>query len=394
MDPVTVPSEPIVPKHNHEDRRRADSTPSKKRRTAVGYVRVSTTMQADDGLSLEAQRAAIAAYCSSHDLQLLRVYQDVESGARSDRTGLRDALASKANVFVVIKFDRISRSIKHFCQLYEDYFAHSMELVAIREAIKLDSALGRALVSILLVFAQMEREATGERTRDAIQHINSMGYFFGKVPFGKRAVPAPDNPRYRILVSDEEEQKVLAHIKSLFDRGIKPTPVAVILNEQKIAPPQGKRWTTSLVFNLKLRMGWQVAKPHNARNHTDQEVKARMTELWSTGRTYQQVANILNEEGYLPRKGAKFTNGIVRVLLRGTVTKAVLTPRAFAEQYLASCLEEKPSLAALAEILRRHGYATPRGNTHWWPAQVRELLAGRFDSHYSSKGIGAGASLS
>jgi len=119
-----------------------------------------------------------------------------------------------------------------------------------------------------------------------------------------------------------------------------------------------------------------------------------MTELGSTGRTYHQVANILNEESYLPRRGPKFTHGIVRTLLRGTVTKAVLTPRAFAEQYVASCAEEKPSLAALAEILRRHGYATPRGNTHWWPAQVRELLAGRFDSYYSIQGIGAGASLS
>ena len=73
MNAVTVPSESTVPKHNHEERRRADSALSKKRRTAVGYVRVSTTMQADDGLSLEAQRAAIAAYCSSHDLQLLRI---------------------------------------------------------------------------------------------------------------------------------------------------------------------------------------------------------------------------------------------------------------------------------------------------------------------------------
>ena len=42
-----------------------------------------------------------------------------------------------------------------------------------------------------------------------------------------------------------------------------------------------------------------------------------MTELGSTGRTYHQVANILNEESYLPRRGPKFTHGIVRTLLRG-----------------------------------------------------------------------------
>lgn len=234
------------------------------RRTAVGYVRVSTSMQADDGLSLDAQRAAIVAYCSSHDLQLIRICQDIVSGAKSERAGLRDALATKADVFIVLKFDRISRSIKHFCQLYEDYFAQRMELVAIRESIKLDSALGRALVSILLVFAQMEREATGERTREAISHINRMGYFFGKVPYGKRAVPAPDNPRYRILISDEGEQKVLAQVKTLLDRGIGPTQIAALLNEQQIVPPQGKTWTMSLVYNFKRRLGWHIAKPRCA----------------------------------------------------------------------------------------------------------------------------------
>ncbi len=391
MDTATVPTVPTVPKHDQGAPRRADVAYPSKRRTAVGYVRVSTSMQAEDGLSLDAQRAAIAAYCSNHDLQLIRIYQDVESGAKSDRAGLRDALATKADVFVVLKFDRISRSIKHFCQLYEDYFAQSMELVAIREAIKLDSALGRALVSILLVFAQMEREATGERTREAIRHINRMGYFFGKVPYGKRAVPAPDNPRYRILVPDEDEEKILAYIKTLFEGGIGPTRVAAMLNEQKIPPPQGKVWTLSLVYNLKLRLGWQAVKPHNTRNHTDQESKARMTELRNSGRTCQQVANILNEEGYVPRKGAKFTEGSVRRLLRRTATKAVLTPRAFVEQCLSNGSGEKPSLAALAGMLHQHGYATPRGNNHWWPAQVRELLAGRFDGHYDARAAGAGA---
>ena len=398
MDAATIPTVPTVPKHDQEDQKRYCAADPKKHRTAggyartaVGYVRVSTSMQADDGLSLEAQRASIAAYCSSHDLRLIRIYQDVESGAKSDRAGLRDALATKADVFVVLKFDRISRSIKHFCQLYEDYFAHSMELVAIREAIKLDSALGRALVSILLVFAQMEREATGERTREAICHINRMGYFFGKVPYGKRSVPAPDNPRYRILVPDEEEQRVLAQIKTLLDSGIGPTQAAAILNEQKVAPPQGKAWTMSLVYNFKRRLGWHIAKPHNARAHTDQEAKARMTELRSSGRTYQQVANILNEEGYVPLKGRKFTEGSVCRLLGGSKTKVLLTPRAFVEQHLAGYSGERPSLAALAAILRQQGYATPRGNTHWWPAQVRELLAGRFDGHYggSQRGVAA-----
>ena len=51
-------------------------------RTAVGYVRVSTSMQSEDGLSLDAQRATITNYCASNGLRLINIYQDVVSGDR------------------------------------------------------------------------------------------------------------------------------------------------------------------------------------------------------------------------------------------------------------------------------------------------------------------------
>ena len=187
-------------------------------RTAVGYVRVSTDMQAADGLSLDAQRAAIKSYCESVGLHLLQIHEDVESGGRADRKGLAQALATAADVVIVLKFDRLSRSIKHFCDLYETHFADgTKELVAIREAIRLDSALGRALVSILLVFAQMERESCGERVKEAIGHIRGNGYHFGKAPYGSKAVPSPESTRYRILVDDLQEQIVLSRIKSMIE---------------------------------------------------------------------------------------------------------------------------------------------------------------------------------
>ena len=107
-----------------------------------------------------------------------------------------------------------SRSIRHFCELYETYFkSGEKELVAIRESIRLDSSLGRALVSILLVFAQMEREATAERTREALRHMKTCGYHHGKAPYGFMKVPRADGSRYKILVENPEEQAVLADIK-------------------------------------------------------------------------------------------------------------------------------------------------------------------------------------
>ncbi len=350
-------------------------------RSAVGYIRVSTTMQAEDGLSLEAQTIAIRKYCTSNGLSLLKIYSDVESGGKSDRKGLAEALSSKADVFVVLKFDRLSRSIRHFCQMYEDYFSQQTELVAIREAIRLDSALGRALVNVLMVFAQMEREATGERTRETISYIRASGYHFGKVRYGMTAVPAPDNPRYQILVENKAQQEVLKRIKAMVEKSIGLIEIAKLLNSEKIAPPRGKEWTKSLVYNLKCRNGWHIAKPVNTREYSDDEVKARMNELRRKGYTLKQVANVLNEENYKPYKGKKFSECSVCKLLGGVKTTKVLGPREYCEQFVND--GAKLSLAKLAEIMNKSGYLTPRGNGYWWPAQVRELLGGRFDEYYS-----------
>ena len=265
-----------------------------------------------------------------------------------------------------------------------------MELVAIREAIKLDSALGRALVSILLVFAQMEREAIGERTREAIGHIRRGGYHFGSIPYGKKAVPAPDDPRYRVLADNEDELRCLDRVREVLASGEGSSRVAEILNEEKLPPPRGAKWTRGSVYHFKCRLGWHAPKPNNQRSHSDEEVKVRMNELKAKGHTYQAVANILNEEGYKPLCRAKFTRNGVLLLLRGIKTQKILTPRAFAEQYIAQC-DEKPSLATIAAVLQRSAFQTPRGNTNWWPAQVRELLAGRFDYHYAAR-LGPGAS--
>lgn len=373
-------------------------------RRAVGYVRVSTDMQAAEGLSLEAQHAAIEHYCSVHGLKLLRVCKDVISGGKDQRPGLQETLEvlqREADLLIVLKFDRLSRSIMHFCELYERYFKDgTKELVAIRESIRLDSSLGRALVSILLVFAQMERGATGERTRETIRHIRAQGYHFGKVPYGKKTVPAPDNPRMRILVEDPEEQAVLAQLKTWAGEGIGIAEMASMLNAKGVRPPQGERWTRSLIYNLKLRLRMTCPRPQNERAHSDQDLKERMLELRGRGQTYKQIASILNKEGYIPLKSRKFTEANVRKLIKYCDETKLLTPKKYLENILAQMelahQREKlsapfcrPGLPKLAQLLKEAGYVTPRGHAHWWPAQVQQLLEGRFDLYYSKEHSGS-----
>lgn len=357
-------------------------------------------MQAADGLSLDAQQAAIEQYCAAQGYTLSKICKDVISGAKDQRPGLQEALDSLdrgANVLVILKFDRLSRSIKHFCELYERYFKDgTRELVAIREAIRLDSSLGRALVNILLVFAQMEREATGERTREAVRHIRSLGYHFGRVPYGQRAVPAPDNPRFRVLVEDSEEQEVLKQLRAWGSEGIGISEMAERLNAQGIKPPQGEKWTKSVIYNLKLRLSWQKPRPYNVRWHTDDQLKEHITELRNQGHTHQQIANKLNEDNWVPLKGNRFTERSVRGLFAYCDETKQMTPKRFLEMVLERMQREhlkhwpdepfkRPGFPRLAKLLAEAGYLTPKGHAHWWPAQVQQLLEGRFDQYYAKR---------
>jgi len=367
-------------------------------RTAIGYIRVSTDMQASEGVSLEAQQGAIRQYCELHGLRLLATYQDVLSGGKSQRPGLADALSRlrrDADVLVVVKFDRLSRSIRHFCEIYETYFRDgAKELVAIREAIRLDSALGRALISILLVFAQMEREAVGERTREAIQHIRRSGYHFGKVPYGKRVVRAPDNPRMKVLIDDEKQQAIVAQIQAWVEAGVGTGEIAKRLNAAGVVPPQAKRWTKHTIYSLRLRLHQLQPRPHNERAHSDEEVKEAMLGLRARGHTHAQIAAILNELGFIPLKGHGFTERSVRKLFRYCRETQVLSPRRFLEamfermqhEHAAAGHEEpfqRPGFPTLAKVLTDAGYVTPKGHAHWWPAQVQQLLEGRFERYYA-----------
>ena len=366
-------------------------------RRAVGYVRVSTDMQATEGMSLDAQQSAIEGYCALHGIKLVKICKDVISGGKDVRPGLQEALRTlqtSADVLIVLKFDRLSRSIKHFCELYETYFKDgTKELVAIRESIRLDSSLGRALVGILLVFAQMEREATGERTREAINHIKKSGYHFGKVPFGKRTIPAPDHPRMKILVDDEEELAVIAQLREWATEGVGISEMAERLNAKGTKPPQGATWTKSLLYNLRLRLSHIIPKPHNERNYGDNEVKERILELRANGHSLRQIAAILNEQGWLPLKARRFTVENIHGLLARTNAAKLLNPRRYLQMMLTKMERahekespgepfEKPPLPTLAKLLEEAGYKTPRGREHWWPAQVQQVLEGRFDGYY------------
>ena len=374
----------------------------KMQKKVIGYCRVSTRMQADEGISIDAQKELIRKWCDLTDSKLIKIFTDVISGAKEERPGLDEALnyieTDKADTLVVLKFDRLSRSVLHFCRLYEQYFQSTgKDLHSIQDGLNLASPIGRMVVTILISFAQMERETIGERVSVAVKWKAEHGYHTGKVPFGFRAVPAPDGSRFKVLEPEPNEQKVLAIIQGMITGGDRIGEIAAKLNRDKVEPPQGETWTPNLIYNLKRRKNWHKARPVNTeRWHSDEEMKQRALELQSQGLIPRQIANRLNDEGYKPYKGAAFTeNGVRKIILRPS-SQTANHPR----KYLQGLFEQweraneatnpgkpykRPGTPKLAEILMSQGFKTPTGKTEWFPAQIQRLLRGEFDCYYDAR---------
>jgi DNA invertase Pin-like site-specific DNA recombinase len=158
---------------------------------AVGYVRVSTERQADQGVSLDAQDAKVRAMATVQGATLVGVIVDGGESAKSlNRPGLQRLLAmvngGKVQAVIVAKLDRLTRSVKDLCGLLELLEKKKVALISVAESLDTSSAAGRLVITIMGAVSQWEREAIGERTRDALGHKKSNGERVGNIEYGYR----------------------------------------------------------------------------------------------------------------------------------------------------------------------------------------------------------------
>ena len=219
----------------------------------IGYVRVSTEEQSAEGVSLAAQEAKIRAYADLYDLELIEVIVDAGQSAKSlKRPGLTRALgmlkAGKAGGMVIAKLDRLSRNVSDFNSLIEGYFGEKAgkQLMSVADSIDTRTAAGRLVLNVLMSVSQWEREAIGERTKDAMSHKKSKGERVGTIPFGfDLAANGVD------LISNEIEQSVIADIRRLKGEGYSLRSIAEELTRQGASTKKGKaKWSHMTVAGI------------------------------------------------------------------------------------------------------------------------------------------------
>ena len=206
-------------------------------RQAVAYIRVSTAGQVEHGVSLDAQRARVGAWCEVNGYELAAVHVDAGmSGSRADnRPALRAALSDvceQGGALVVYSLSRLARSTKDAISIAERLELAGADLVSLSEHIDTTSAAGKMVFRMLAVLAEFERDQIAERTRSALAHKRARGeHTGGHSPYGMRTVDgrlvalnviySPLSGRHLSVRPDPEW---VAWVVERDRRGMAPTP--------------------------------------------------------------------------------------------------------------------------------------------------------------------------
>lgn len=217
---------------------------------AIGYARVSTDKQADRGVSLDAQAEKIRAMAVVHGAELVDIIVDGGESAKSlNRPGIARLLtlvdAGEVDAVIIAKLDRLTRSVKDLCTLLERFTRRGVTLISVAESLDTGSAAGRLVLNIMTAVSQWEREAIGERTRDAMHHKRSKGERVGNIPYGCRL--AADGVH---VEDDPGEQEVVAEIRRLRGTGMPLRGIAAALNHRAYRTRRGTAWRLESVARI------------------------------------------------------------------------------------------------------------------------------------------------
>lgn len=184
------------------------------------YARVSTEQQVDN-FSIPLQKERMKAFCISKGWDDITEYVDAGySGSNLKRPALeqlqKDIENKKINAVIVYRLDRLSRSQRDTLYLIEEMFLpNNVEFISISETIDTSTPFGRAMIGVMSVFAQLERETITERLRSGrLKMVKDKGLWAGGAdasPYGYTRLERGQ------LVVNEEEAK---HVKRIFEEYI------------------------------------------------------------------------------------------------------------------------------------------------------------------------------
>ncbi len=220
---------------------------------AICYIRVSTEEQVLEGVSLNAQRERLVAYCALKGLQIVEVIADEgisASKALDIRPGGKrvvDLLKRKEIKHVVaLKLDRLFRNAEDALRNTSTWERRGLSLHLVDlggQSIDSGTAVGKMMLTMLAAFAEFERNLVSERTVAALAYKRRHLQVFNHVPFGFSQAGGR-------LVPNEDEIAVVGEIRGWREAGATFRAIAARLNAQNVPSKKGGVWYASTVQNV------------------------------------------------------------------------------------------------------------------------------------------------
>lgn len=215
-------------------------TNSTANRTAIAYLRVSTELQNESGLGLEAQLATITDYAKHHGITITETVTEIQSGKSLRHRPLLTATLERmakgqAELIITANVSRLARNVADLAGMLDLSDRHGFGIIAIDANLDSSTPSGRMIVQMLGVAAEFERAMVSDRTKKALAAAKARGVILGR--------PA------------ELDDVTRNMIRARRSEGATLQEIAEWLNAHGITTPRGAAWSLANVQQVLTRTG-------------------------------------------------------------------------------------------------------------------------------------------
>jgi site-specific DNA recombinase len=226
-------------------------------RLAIGYCRVSTREQADEGVSLAAQQDKIESFANSKDLDLVEcIVEEGVSGSvpLKERDGgslIFEAIQNRGvRVVIATKLDRLFRDALDCLAMTREWEKLGVKVLLLDMGVDFSTPTGKAFLTNAASFAELERNLISERTKDGLAQVKKEGIKLGGVGWGWTRVDVLDEKgRFNQAVVTEEIEIVI-RIKKMREGGCTFQHICDVLDSEGIKTKKGGKWWPMTVKNI------------------------------------------------------------------------------------------------------------------------------------------------
>ena len=223
--------------------------------TQIDAIYTRQSVDRPDSISVESQAEICRREVAGSEY---KIYTDKGySGKNTDRPAVQDMIndikAGRIKRVIVYRLDRISRSVIDFANLIDVFRKYKVDFVSTMEKFDTGTPIGKAMLMIVMIFAQLERETIQQRVIDAYRSRSKRGFYMGgRVPYGfKLTDTILYGVRTKMYQIKEDEAEIVQFIFSMYSKPqISLGDVAKYLNENGVLKPDGKPFTGSRIRDI------------------------------------------------------------------------------------------------------------------------------------------------